>query len=68
LEAPDRDNRRKATSPNAGERSILTQFPLFPVKSNNFFSCRLMPQQMIKCGYNLKWRRNSTKWTRGELH
>jgi hypothetical protein len=38
LEAPDHDNRRKATSPNAGERSILTQFHLSPVRSNNFVS------------------------------
>jgi hypothetical protein len=38
LEALDHDNRRKATSPNAGERSILTQFHLSPVRSNNFVS------------------------------
>ncbi len=48
LEATDRDDRRQEISPTAGERSVLTQFPLPSVKNSNFFSCRLTQQQPSK--------------------
>jgi hypothetical protein len=38
LDAVDCDDRRQETSPTAGERSVLTQFPLASVKNSNFFS------------------------------
>jgi hypothetical protein len=48
LEATDRDNRRRGTSPTAGERSALMQFPLPPVKNSDFFSFGLTLKQQSK--------------------